>query len=1011
MTNQTSNNNNNLDTQPLTAVSSLSDGKVLADRFLIIKSLGNGAQADVYLALDQLLEVEVAIKVISDQVNQISSLSSIRNEVLIARKLQHPNIVRVFDVFEDNDLVFFTMEYIEGELLIDRLMREISKDQFERWAKQLFEAMHVCDSAEVKHGDIKPDNILIDKNNNVRLIDFGIGQVQQEQSQTSGHPEFSAPEVIHAGKSSRQSEIYSVGKVLLLMLTALPDSARSLTSARWYRKQQQFLARLTHIQAEKRPSITNAISFYSAQSYSHVNKSIVSISLLLILILCFAFIYLTNPAKITLPNKTIQIALVNAPQSPLLSELSEILNIALQANPQLALVSSHQTTQTIANMSLNPTITPKDRVTLATTLALEAMVVLTIVNIDDNNFLIRANTKLYPEDLTLFNATYSVNANTLQQDLREFSDIILKEFSRHLNTPIESIKDANSNISRLYLSAENSYFEGDIEATRQALNSIFEQENPSLYWLLKGRVLQGELNDDLVLAKRSIEKLVSLHPNRADLLAQKASIHQWADEGDLAIESYRLAISINPNNGQLWFELAKLKIIAGDTRSAIKEELTHSLVAFRRVGDIKGEALVLNAFGVAHLRLAEYELSQRYFRDSLELRNPRDYPKDRANTLANYANVTAIIGQFTEARSALEEASMLLEKIGDKAEQAHIQNTLGFLHEEQGLYFDALTYYKVGLDIRVALKSSSIEQAESMSNVAYMYFLIGDFSLADIYWQQARILFEKSNDSLHLLRTLQNLAQLSLVKGDDLVATRYLNTVSHQMDASHQQELMINNLLYSYYHFANGKLSAAIEQIIAAKKVAEQTNDGRAITELYLWHGEICLLIADAPCVAEQTAKARVSMPNNMNEQKMVLAWLELSLNSLKSEIDQTVPDDLLYQLKQANIPVLTELKILLDLQERLRLPLDGDIMIRINKLIKPIYYQQYMNYLYIWAIKGEKLNSLKQQLVAHPNFWRNHLFYKLLPNEAEKQTQLQQEWLSQLTEKQRIFYQAHYIE
>ncbi|GAC16143.1 protein kinase domain-containing protein [Aliiglaciecola lipolytica] len=1013
MTDRTSHNSNDLDTQAFVAAPEIKEGRILAKRFKVLKSIGNGAQADVYLTYDELLETEIAIKVVESSAQDPQSLNSIRNEVLLARKLQHPNIIRIFDVYEDSGLIFFTMEFIEGEPLFKRITQPISKSLYQDWSIQLFNALIACQSAGIKHGDIKPDNIIIDSNNQLRLIDFGIGQIDGKQEQTSGHKEYSAPEVIHTGQSSPTSEAYSAGKVLDVMLKAVTFEKNNAMSAKWKRKQQSLIAKLTHPHPDSRPTLNLVIESLSENNSSYqVSKKglFIAISIMTVVILLAVRIML--PDRPTLPNKVVQLAVVNDGTSELLSQLSQLLALPLQTEPKLALNSINHTQNAIENLSLQPSTNANDRVELATLLNLDAMILLNIANIDGNNFLVRASIFTYPEDFSLFEITQTVNANTLGQDLKEFSQKIQSQLFSYIDNTSTPSNENNSIAGNFFLSAESAFNNYDVENTEKNLESLFNLATKSQYWTLKGRLLQAELNEDLALAQQSIAKLVELYPNRADLLAKRADIYQWSDQNDLAINDYQAALTISPSNGQLWFELARLKIITGQTQSAISNELTKALVTFRQTGDKAGEGLVLNAFGVAHLRLSEYDAAQRYFQDSLAIRNAEDFPLDRANTLANFANTAAINGQFDIAKESLEEASLLLKKEGDIGEQAHVLDTLGFLHEEQGLYYDALKYYKAGLDLRVS-QSSSIEQAESMSNVAYMHFLTGEFSLADIYWQQANSLFSKSNELSHLLRTWQNLAQLSLAKGDDLAARRYLQQVSQKIDSAHQQELMINNLLFSYYHFANANLQSAMDKIDEAKQIAMQTDDSRALTEIHLWQGEVCLRIVDTACLEEQLSYASEMISSTMLEQHAVLIWLQFALNVIKSDLAPSAPEQFLSQLDQVKIPAMTEMKILLDIQERLKLPLDSKIMTRLNEMVKPIFYQQYMDLLFIQAVDADSKRSLQQQLVSHPNYWRNHLYYTRLEGDQfqQKQQELQSEWLSQLNEQQADAYREHYLE
>ncbi|MFT4938878.1 MAG: serine/threonine protein kinase/Tfp pilus assembly protein PilF [Paraglaciecola sp.] len=1028
-----------LATQELHSAIYLANQSILAQRFTIIEPLGSGAQANVYHAFDQLLETDVAIKVIDTSLTDPSRLHVIRNEVLIARQLQHPNIIRVHDVFEDAGLVFFTMELVDGEALIHRLQNPISQTDFQLWSQQLLSALQACETSEIQHGDIKPDNILIDAKNNLRLIDFGIGQNQSDGQQTSGHVDYSAPEVIYAGKSSAQSEVFSAGKVLDLMLSSINAKKLSLSSHWWHVKQAKYIARLTHNDKFKRPKLSDAVTFYhspAAKFRTVVMTLLIGLTIAVATVLMLRWI---EPAATILPDKTIQMAIIHDGNSPLLSSLAELLELPLQTNPQLAMTSSYQAQNTVTNLALRPESRPQDRVSLATVLGLDVMLLLTVSSIEANDFLLRASMRTMPADISLVEITRKVNANSLGTDLTEFAGQLFQQLQNQLSQQISptdtgallphlaSLPDlmntpqvAHDNLTQYapqypggwFKAAEQAWQVGDIQTAEENLQSLFALDTINTYWALRGRLLQAEIQDDLHLAKQAISKLTETFPQRPDLLAKRAEVNEWADNIENAIADYQQALELTPNNGNLWFQLARLKIISGQTRSAIENELTRALVTYRQNKNPIGEGLVLNAFGVAYLRLAEYDMAEQYFYDALRNRDPATQPIERATTLANLANVVAINGQFEKATSALEEAASLLSNAGNISQQAHILDTLGFLHEEQGFYYKALAYYKQGLDIR-ASKNGSVEQAQSMSNVAFMHFLIGDFSLADIYWQQAKSLFSKNNEQLHLQKTLQNLAQLSLAKGDHRSATRYLVQVSAQLDASQQQELMINKLLYSYLNFAKGSLSPALNLLTQAKQIALQTDDNRALTELYLWHAEICLRTADWRCLAEQVENAKGTISSTMIEQNKLLSWLVFSQNAATSGFLSTEPVDFLREIESANLPVLTEMKILLDIQERLNLPLSSQSMKRLEEIVKPIFYQQYMNFLYLQSAQQPAQSALREQLISHPQYWRNHLYYRIFSDDKTQQQQqkLQQEWMNKLSEEQADAYRELYLE
>lgn len=1043
-------NEQDLATQQLHDVRVLPEGLQLVNRFTIKKQLGGGAQGHVYQVFDELLEIDVAIKLLPTQLSAPQQLDQIRHEVNLARQLQHPNIVRVHDVFSDNLSLFFTMSLIEGEPLLARIQRPVSMEEYQRWAGQLLDAISVCQHQGIFHGDIKPDNLLINSHNDLVLIDFGIGQQHSHpKPQTSGHSEYAAPEVLHSGITSQTADLYSVGIVLKHIIDSVkptPDDATQ-PSQHWYDEQHAFLASLTHEHASQRPSTDDALTAWhdminakdtQAASSSKVKWPLVSGVLLVVLVALAASLFW--PSSVAIPDKTLRVGLVTQQTYAPTTLLANLLSYPVEASDSIALAERKPIEQLVANLGLSPVQSADDRTTLSTTLGLDILLLLDAAPLSDSEYQVSVAGMLMPANQYLFEVSRTVKNDALGEGVAamgtQITELLLDAIEQpgaapdlsYLDNIASAINDPSdispeAHIARLQKQspdypggwlkgAELALQKGDYSAAQQQLSALFALNNSSEYWQLRGKVLQAELTDDLDLAVQASDRLLSLYPEHTEVLYLGAQIAQWADDPRKAMSLYQQALAINQNNPQLWFELGRLKIIQGDINHAVTEELTQALIAARRLGDTLAEGLILNAFGVAHLRLADYPQAERYFSDALALRDADSVPEDRATTLANLANVAAINGHFERAETALQEASMLLSQLGNIAKQAHILDTLGFLYEEKGRYQQALKYYKQGLDLRTQLDDTA-KQAESMSNVAYMHFLLGDYSLADIYWNQALNQFERINDQVHLMRTHQNLALMSMVKGDRRAAAKHLIKVDTNISPSQTQEQMINQLFYSYLNFAQGKLTEATRNVNEAHKLAETSNDSRALIEVYLWHGEMCLRIADWQCLANQLSFAEPLVSDDMLEYATVFGWLS---NALALEVGQVDPSELqpfINNLPLGQIPLTVELKVLLDLQERLQLSPSSQLMTRANELAKPIYYQSYMQWLYLNSEQdSEALRKLKAQLQGHPEHWRNHIYLTRFTDEYSQQQQrlALQNWLSQLSETQAKQYEAHYF-
>ncbi|OJF70929.1 serine/threonine protein kinase [Alteromonas sp. V450] len=1035
--------NNSLKTEALSLQTSFAINTLLSSRFRITEQLGAGAQGAVYCAKDELLGVDVALKIIEGGAQDPLKIQSIRNEVNIARQLQHPNIIRVHDVFTDGPHAFFTMAYVDGEPLFQRLQRPVSPAEYECWQQQLVESLLACKAVGIKHGDIKPDNVLIDHEGNVRLIDFGIGQDSAPQIQTSGHQHYTAPEIVQTGNASESSDTYSLGKVLEDILASVETSKLSVTHIFWHKKQRSLINQLTHRMPNQRLDLASITTHNDAQNslVARLTPSgIAATFLALVIVASVVYAFFTTSAARLPADKPVQLVILTAPKYPLLDTINTLLRYPLSTHPNLVLDNSNETSTLIDNLGLTPFENSNQRTDLAAMLAADSVMLIDATPLDSTAYMLQATVLSMPSNLSVFTVTHSINTNTLSEDLDSFANKLINALFNAIGNDIsppdlrylEALDNAwqqgkqlkNEDTIDAIIAATPDYpggwvaksqlalQQGDFDTARNAIETLKTLPNLSQYWRLQGELIRAELNNDLALAQQAINALVDQYPDRPDLLATRAGIFQWAGEDAKAMEDYRSALSLRPNNGQLWFELARLQIINGQIDVATSESLTRALVAFRQAKDQIGESLVLNAFGIAYLRTADNATAARYFNEALALRDAKTQPSERAKTLANIAIATSLIGDYDTAESSLQEAIILLHDLGDLAQEAHVSDTLGFMFEERGQYVQALTHYKHGLDLRVQL-NDKVLQPQSMSNVAYTHFLIGDISLAEIYWQQAKSLFELNGDTSHLMRTYQHLAQLSLVKGDNNATTRYLSLVESHNDVLHSQEKIYNHLLYSFLNFANGNLQKAIEHMTKAEAIAKATDDARGEIEAMLWKGEICLLTADWPCLAQSIASVEPMVMPEYHEQRAVLKWLTVALKHHDGTLSSS--DSSFYQslVEDANIPVMTEIKILLDMQERLSLGADSALMTKLSTAIKPTYYQPYLQWLYLKASQGDiaATEKLKQKLALYPTYWRSHLYYKVIPGKENIADELAKRWLSKLTENQASAYQKAYLD
>jgi tetratricopeptide (TPR) repeat protein/predicted Ser/Thr protein kinase len=197
-------------------------GFVFGMRYRMVTRLGKGGMGDVWRADDLMLETPVALKLIRS--TSQAGRERLLQEVRLARRVTHPAVVRVFDVGEADDEVFFSMELVEGQDLATLLKHagRLASGRVVEIARQLCAGLHAAHSEGVLHRDLKPANILVDHHGRVRITDFGIAVPTGSAgtAPTAGTPLYMAPEQrMPGGKISPQTDLYALGVVLYEMAT------------------------------------------------------------------------------------------------------------------------------------------------------------------------------------------------------------------------------------------------------------------------------------------------------------------------------------------------------------------------------------------------------------------------------------------------------------------------------------------------------------------------------------------------------------------------------------------------------------------------------------------------------------------------------------------------------------------------------------------------------------------------------------------------------------------------
>ncbi|MGB3862305.1 MAG: protein kinase, partial [Candidatus Aminicenantaceae bacterium] len=211
----------------LTPLQELSRGSIFAGRYEILEELGEGGMGKVYRVVDKKINEEVSLKLIRPEIAaDKNTIERFGNELKLARKIAHRNVCKMYHLSEEEGTHYIVMEYVRGENLkgMIRMMGQMSPGQIVSIAKQVCKGLAEAHNLGVIHRDLKPQNIMIDRGGNVRIMDFGLARLLRAKGITGagvmlGTPEYISPEQAETKDVDHRADIYSLGVILYEMVT------------------------------------------------------------------------------------------------------------------------------------------------------------------------------------------------------------------------------------------------------------------------------------------------------------------------------------------------------------------------------------------------------------------------------------------------------------------------------------------------------------------------------------------------------------------------------------------------------------------------------------------------------------------------------------------------------------------------------------------------------------------------------------------------------------------------
>jgi tetratricopeptide (TPR) repeat protein/tRNA A-37 threonylcarbamoyl transferase component Bud32 len=210
-----------------TPIKELAVGTAFAGRYQIVEDLGKGGMGRVYKALDNEIGERVALKILKPEIAaDEQTIERFRNELKTARQISHKNICRMYHLGREHGTYYITMEYVSGEDLKSTVLRvgQLSVGKTVSIIAQVCEGLAEAHRLGVVHRDLKPQNIMIDKAGNAKIMDFGIARSVKAKGLTEagvmiGTPEYMSPEQVDGQEADQRADIYALGIILFELLT------------------------------------------------------------------------------------------------------------------------------------------------------------------------------------------------------------------------------------------------------------------------------------------------------------------------------------------------------------------------------------------------------------------------------------------------------------------------------------------------------------------------------------------------------------------------------------------------------------------------------------------------------------------------------------------------------------------------------------------------------------------------------------------------------------------------
>lgn len=771
----------------------LASGTLLAGRYRIEALCGVGGMGMVYRARDEQLDLDVALKVMRPEWSaERQMLERFRRELVLARQVSHRNVVRIHDIGAEGELLFLTMDFIDGRPLSELLAAEgpLPPARVARIGHQLAEALAAAHDEGVIHRDLKPANILVTADDRAFITDFGIARSAATTGltvagQVVGTPDYLSPEQARGSEVDGRSDIYALGLIIYRMLTGeLPfpggsyeeviaqhttgharDIARTgIRVPRWLRDVvRRCLARDPD---DRYPDAHRlAADLGRARAARFLPRRVLhATAAAAVLVLALGAGYLAwteRQARVPEPQAAAPVAApvhsvaVLPPRAEggtepwVTAGLAESLALALAESPDLKLAEPARVARTLADLKLDPAaLSAADARRIAELLDVDRMITGSIIG---------------------KGATFRIRL--------ELASPLASAASRTFVAEIGGEDEWFAAVDRLAASLREA-----LTARPVAAGS-------------------ARLTDSLAALERYTEGVQALH--RGDSLAAAPLLEDAvAEDGDFIAA---------------WVKLADAYAALGRDRDALDAART----AVERLGDTAGR--IAFEARARHAQLAgEPARAETYLRELVAA-----YPHD-VETRAELAEVVGDAGRFDEA---IEQLRVVTVRDANHPRAWYLLGKFSILNGDSRRAVDE--YLVRALVIQNTLDNDQ-GRADVLNALGIAHHQLGDLEQARDHYRRAAELRERIGDERGVVAALSNLARVQLVEGNYDGARTQLEEALAKLDALGDRAGVANmHNEIGILEEERGDYAAALARYREALRLREALGDARALAESY----------------------------------------------------------------------------------------------------------------------------------------------------------------------------------